>query len=178
MKKSASDKAFDALLVVQIQNGDLKGFNLLVQRWNNKLLRHATRHVKNWAIAQDVVQNSWMAIMKGIRTLKEPRHFGPWAMRIVYFKAVDHLRKQKKEQSIHDPYQVQHPEDPRLQSVLEGLTGLPDNHKLMLTLFYLDEIPVAEIAYILNIPPGTVKSRLYHAREHLKKQLKSVRYEK
>ena len=178
MKKSVSDKAFDALLVLQIQNGDHKGFNLLVQRWNTKLLRHAARHVKSRAIAKDVVQNSWMAILKGIRTLKEPGHFGPWAMRIVYFKAMDHLRKRKKEEAIIDPHQGPDHEDPRLQSVLEGLKGLPDNHKLILTLFYLDELPVAEIAYILNIPPGTVKSRLYHAREYLKKQLKSVRYEK
>ncbi len=177
MKKSERNEAFDALLVLQIQKGDQEGFNLLFQRWNNKLLRHAIRQVKSQAIAKDVLQNSWIAILKGIRTLKEPGHFGPWAMRIVYYKAIDHLRKQKKENAVTQPSIDEDTEDPRLQSILNGLKSLPDKHKQILTLFYLEEMAVAEIAYILNIPPGTVKSRLYHAREYFKKQLKSVRYE-
>ena len=178
MKESERNEAFDALLVIQIQNGDRKGFNLLFHRWNKKLLRHAIRQVKSHHIAKDVVQNSWIAILKGLNTLKEPSHFGPWAMRIVYYKAIDHLRKQKRKELKSTLSNDEIQEDPRIQSILTGLNALPENHKQMLTLFYLEEMSVVEIAYILNIPPGTVKSRLFHAREFLKKQLKAVRYEK
>lgn len=178
MKKSEINVSFDALLVLQIMKGDRKGFNLLFQRWNKKLLRHAFRQLKNQHSAQDVVQNSWIAILKGISTLNEPAHFGPWAMRIVYFKAMDHLRKQKKEDLKIIPQNEEDIEDPRLNSIRKGLQSLPEKHKQILTLFYLEEMSVVEIAFIIDIPPGTVKSRLYHAREYFRKQIKSVQYEK
>jgi len=178
MKKSERQVTFDALLVLQVLKGDRKGFNLLFQRWNKKLLRHAIRQVKNQHIAKDVVQNSWIAILKGLRTLKEPAHFGPWSMRIVYFKAMDHLRKQKKEELNTIPKVEEEIEDPRLEAIRKGLQRLPEKHKQILTLFYLEEMSVVEIAFILDIPPGTVKSRLYHAREYFKKQIKSIRHEK
>jgi RNA polymerase sigma-70 factor (ECF subfamily) len=117
------------------------------------------------------MQESWVAIIRNIQKLKNPAHFGPWAYRILHHKAMDEFRKQKrdvKEEIInnHDPV-----EDIRLEQVIAKLNKMDPGDKNILTLYYLEEMPIAEIAFVLDIPPGTVKSRLFHARNKLKKQL-------
>lgn len=142
------------------------------------MVHHAIRIVKTNQQAQDVVQEAWISIMLGINTLKSPAHFGPWALRIVYFKAVDHLRKQKASIQNWSPPESDEENKEQVNGLMNTLKTLPENHRLILSMFYLDQMPIAEIAYILGIPPGTVKSRLFKAREYFKKHIKSTHHEK
>ena len=164
--------AFDGILVMQCQKGDKKAFSLLVKRWHSKLLRHASRVLKDSEASKDVVQDSWISISKGIGRLKNPAHFGPWAMRIVYHKAIDYIRKQKTIVTEWTPEAEDTKNEENTNIILAKLKELPENHRIILSMFYLEEMPVAEIAYILKIPPGTVKSRLFNAREYFRKNLK------
>ena len=175
MKKKYQHTAFDNLLIVQCQQRDEKAFNLLVNRWHERLLRHAIRTVRDVNSAKDIVQNAWISISKNIRSLKNPVHFGPWALRIVYHKSIDHLRKQKKTVKEWQPQQKDTEYEKKLETILAKLNELPEKHRLILSMFYLEEMPVAEIAYILSIPPGTVKSRLFSARKYFKKHLKNMK---
>ncbi len=174
------DHIFDELLVLKCQSGDKKALTLLVKRWHQKLLRQANRHLYDAEESKDVVQDSWQAIIKGLDKLKEPAKFGVWALSITSRKAIDWIRKkqvsraraaddvviQKEYSSINENHKEQH-----LLSVREALKKLPTEQRIVLSMFYLESQSITEIGIILSIPVGTVKSRLYHAREHLKKML-------
>jgi len=184
------EKIFDGLLVLQCQNGDKKAFSLLVKRWHAKLCKQAYFYTKNIDIAKDIAQDSWGVIINKISSLKEPNSFGAWALTIVNRKAVDWLRKQKKhKERLYTYYEnsrtdydtnsnTNNIEDVTInitKTILKTIKKLPGNQQIILTLFYVEEYSIHEISTILNISKGTVKSRLFYAREKLKAIVKNRR---
>ena len=172
-------KIFDALLVLQHQTGNKKAFPLLVNRYHVKMCRHAFWYTHDLSISQDIAQESWSVILKKIGNLKDPNSFGSWAMRIVTRKSLDYLNKNNRERLVlKDLYQNKtedNPEDNRASQLAQlkvAITTLPEDHRQVLHLFYIEEYSLKEIGEILEIATGTVKSRLYHAREKLKTILK------
>lgn len=172
MKNDESHRVFDELLILRAQNSDAKALELLIKRWHKTFLKYATRILKNQTVAQDIMQESWIAIVKNLKNLNNPAHFSPWAYRIIHNKAMDEFRKQKKEiKPEEESIGTEMVEDDRLEKVIHHLNAMERGDKYIMTLYYLEEMPIAEIAFVLSIPPGTVKSRLFHARNKLKKQL-------
>ena len=184
------EKIFDGLLVLQCQNGSKKAFSLLVKRWHNKLCKQAFFYTKDIDLSKDIAQDSWNVIIRRIASLKEPNSFGSWALTIVNRKAIDWLRKHKKnEKKLHTYYensQINHDTeinnnliedgdnnitDDTAKTVLNVIKKLPKNQQIILTLFYVEEYSILEISSILSISKGTVKSRLFYAREKLKSHL-------
>jgi RNA polymerase sigma-70 factor (ECF subfamily) len=179
MKKN-SDHIFDELLVLKCQAGDREAITLLVKRWHHKLLRQANRHLFNSEVSKDVVQECWQAIIKGIVDLKEPSKFGVWALSITSRKSIDWIRKKQSSRSrakddliIQEEYEdgSGDEKEQKLNAISSALNDLPLDQRIVLSMFYLESHPIAEIASILSLPIGTIKSRLYHSREHLKKIL-------
>lgn len=182
------EKIFDALLVKEYQSGNTKAVALLVKRWHVKLCKQAFWYTKDAAVAKDIAQDGWGIILKSLGGLRDPYCFGSWATRIVVRKSIDWLRQQKKEQnqlklyyesttiSIVDADQTS--ANPNHVLIRKAIKGLPEEQQLVLLMFYIHEQSLAEIASILNIPAGTVKSRLFTAREKLKKIVKNRNYEK
>ncbi len=184
-----TEKIFDGLLVLQCQNGNKKAFSLLVKRWHNKLCKQAFFYTKDIDISKDIAQDSWNVIIKRIEGLKEPNSFGSWALTIVNRKAIDWLRRNKKnEEKLYTYYENSHiNSDPEInnknvendnnitnntaKNVLNVIKKLPKNQQIILTLFYVEEYSILEISNILTISKGTVKSRLFYAREKLKSHL-------
>ncbi len=160
---------------------------LLVKRWHIKLCKHAYRYTKDLEVSKDITQDSWYTIFKKIRSIKNPDSFGSWAMMIVTRKSLDWLKKYKKEHDFLDDYLItrqldldgtQHNSDPIINQLRMAIHKLPKNHEIVLNLFYLDDFTIQEIGEILDISTGTVKSRLFNAREKLKEILKQTNYEK
>lgn len=179
------DKIFDGLLVLQCQNGDKNAMTLLVNRWHKKLIKQTYFYTQDLDLAQDIVQDSWQSILKKIYSLNEPNSFGSWASTIVNRKAIDFLRKNKKRivklhhYNDHDRITVDTFEKEELINLIHtAIKKLPKNQQIILTLFYVDEFSINEISNVLNLPIGTVKSRLFYAREKLKIILKSRNHEK
>lgn len=190
------DKIFDGLLVLQFKTGDQKAFGLLVKRWNLKLCNQAFWYTNDADIAQDIVQESWTIIFKKINGLQEPNNFGSWALKIVSRKAIDWLRKNKREALNLNEYlnyrtNYDTPEydenidydtnlnlDNSTKIIINGIKNLPKNQQIVLQLFYMQEYSLREIAEILSLSTGTVKSRLFYAREKLKQILKNRSHEK
>ncbi len=176
------DPAYDELLVLRSQDGDRGALDELVNRWQGRFFRHACRLTANPDSARDAVQEAWIAIVRGLRRLDDPARFGPWAYRILSNKCVDWVRKQSskrrldkslvEQQRPEDTVVEQHPEvDEAKRTVVRALRELSPGQQGLLSLFYQDGFAVSEIAEILEIPVGTVKSRLFHARNALKKAL-------
>ena len=76
-----ADDVLDEYLVVQSQLGDAVAFRRLVQRWQGRVLRRAEYLVRDRDAAQDVAQESWMAVIRGFRSLRDPARFPAWTLR-------------------------------------------------------------------------------------------------
>lgn len=171
-----SDAIRDELLVLRCQEGDSRAFAGLVNRWQGRLVGHARRLTQNSDAALDVVQETWMAIIKGLGRLDNASSFPAWAFRILTRKCSDWIRKEKRRRRLegelaqNNGRQWAHePVDAADQDLLEqALAALTREHRSAVALFYLEDFTLEEIARIEAVPVGTVKSRLHHARRRLR----------
>jgi len=167
----------DAVLVLRCQEGDARAFGELVDRWQPRLLRHAVRLVGEREAA-DVAQDTWMAAVGQLPRLDDPDAFGPWLFRILTRKSADWIRRRQRQRRLWDrllqrqtagpPANVSGP----CESLSDALACLPREQAEAVALYYLEEFSVPEVAGILGVPPGTVKSRLHYARLRLRELLK------
>jgi len=151
------------------QSGKVKALEMLVSRWQKRLWRHAYHMTGRSEAAWDVTQESWLGIIRGIRRLNDPAKFRSWAYRIVTNKASDWIRKNEavKQISIEEIQERKHKEK-KDTGVKELLQKLDVRKKAVLSLYYFEQLNIPEISAALNIPKGTVKSRLASARKELK----------
>jgi RNA polymerase sigma-70 factor (ECF subfamily) len=171
----------DELLVLQAQAGDSDAFDALVGHWHATLLRHATRLLAADA-ARDATQEAWVAVVKGLRQLEDPARFPAWALRIVTCAARDVLRRRGRQRTAETRVASTTPRasasptaddgtDVATDALRAAVARLPHERRCVVELFYLDGLPVHDIADVLGIPPGTVKSRLLKARAELRAAL-------
>ena len=178
------DQIHDELLVLRCQDGDEQALAALVQRWQERLWRHAFRLTGRRDAAADVMQESWLAIVRGIGRLKDPACFRAWAYRIVTHRAADWTRRVQRQRKLLENVAAETPQpqqpatpgdDEDVNLLRDAMRKLPAERRALLSLFYLDELSIGEIATVLSIPAGTVKSRLFHARGELKSLLERNR---
>jgi RNA polymerase sigma factor (sigma-70 family) len=167
------DQVFDELLVLRYRSGDRQAMNLLIKRWHQRIKKQVTRYTYEPEVAEDLAQEVWEVILKGVNHLREPALFGIWAQRIASRRAVDWIRKNQRERKLYAEVAMENPfeefsSDEMISQLRKGLRILPDDQRMILIHFYLERNSVNEIAAILEIPQGTVKSRLFHARQKLK----------
>lgn len=164
----------DELLVLRCQGGDARALEILAGRWHPRVLRHAVHLTGDSEAAQDVAQETWIAIARGIRRLQDPARFRSWAYKIVVHKSRDWIRREQAgRRALHRVAERSDPASPggRTEDVarmMAALAELPADQRTILSWFYVEEMSVREIAEALSIPEGTVKSRLYHARNALR----------
>lgn len=168
-------KIFEGLLVLQYRSGNKKAFSLLVNRYNSKMCSHAYCFTYDKDLAKDIVQDSWGTIIKKLPYLKKPNSFGSWVMQIVTRKSIDYLIKNNRDREKLREYYNQPKADSAFEhkeadlvKIYEAIKKLPQDQQVVLRLFYLEEYSLREISEILEKSEGTIKSRLYHAREKLK----------
>jgi len=162
----------DEFLVAQCQCGDSEAFAQLVGRWHPRLLRHALQYTGDTEAAKDIAQEVWLAIARGLHRLNDPARFRAWAYRIVANKSRDWIRRERSRrrlnQSLDTPTLGVPPASEAVERVRTAIGELDADQRTILTWFYMEEMSVREIAEALSIPPGTVKSRLFHARHALR----------
>ncbi|HUT90820.1 MAG TPA: sigma-70 family RNA polymerase sigma factor [Thermoguttaceae bacterium] len=169
----------DELLVLRSQEGDVAAFDQLVGRWQERLWRHAWRLLGDEDAAWDALQEAWIGISRGIRRLEVAAAFPAWAYRITSNKCRDRIRRERRRRQAVEEYaeQVRQTDDDashvddRSADLQEALARLPGHDRAILSLRYEEGFDTAEIAAILRVPEGTVKSRLHYARKRLRKYL-------
>ena len=138
-----------------------------------KLLSFAQNLLKDKNSAQDAIQDSLIAIVKGVRKLKDHRKFHAWIYQITRNKCLDIIRKNQKYKnncdidSIQEPMAYNNDMDTELD-MMSMINQLPHKQKNVIHLFYYDGFNIIEIAQILKKPAGTIKSLLFDARTTLK----------
>ncbi len=171
--------------MLQCQEGDGDALKTLIARWQPRLARLAWRLTGEREAARDVVQDAWLAIVRGLKRLDDPARFRWWAYRIVTNKCADWIRRRSVRRSAaqelrdaaastRDDSSNQTDSANDVARMRDAMAKLPDEQRAVLSLHYLDEMGVREIARVLGVPDGTVKSRLHHARNRLKEALERV----
>ncbi|MFQ5490012.1 MAG: RNA polymerase sigma factor [Phycisphaerae bacterium] len=191
------DAPTDEQLLVQHFAGDISGFPTLVERYYRELFRFVLRFTNSSAAAEDVVQDTFLQVHLSGHTFDPSRRFKPWLFTVAANKARDWHRSRIRRHEVPldakiggqaegdesfaqlladepDPQgQALDAEDRRLvvQTVIHQM---PDHLREVLVLGYFHRFPYKEMAEILEIPLGTVKSRLHAAVAHFAKRYKAV----
>ncbi|NES81919.1 MAG: sigma-70 family RNA polymerase sigma factor [Moorea sp. SIO2B7] len=176
----------DKQLVLRCQKRDHRSFPLLYQRYQQRV-RSTLYQLCGAEVLDDLVQEVFLRVWKGLPKLRQASTFSTWLYRISWNVAMDQRRQFAKspQQQKKPPEEEQNlsnslsrPQDtPNLMQlhyqdlVQRGLQNLRIEHRVVLVLHDLEDIPQKEVAKILRIPVGTVKSRLFYARNTIKKFL-------
>ena len=166
--------AYQRSLVLRAQSGDREAFDSLLRDLGPPLLRYITRVMGDPALAEDVVQETFIAIVRKISWLQDASLFRAWAYRIASREAFRVLRKRRA--VIVEPIGeieavLEKPSDPwQRERLLASLEQLSPASRAVVTLHYLEEMPLADVAAVLDLPLGTVKSRLSYGLAQLRKE--------
>lgn len=169
----------DEWIAVRCQLGEREAFDELIQRWHGPIWQYV-RSLTDGDDAQDIAQDIWLRVVRGIGGLRDPARLRAWLFGIAHRTWIDTLRKKYKvvladieeadQQPLPDPA-VPGAREEELVAMEHELSLLPPVEREALTLFYLRELSLQEIAQALGIPVGTVKSRLHRARRMLASSL-------
>jgi len=167
------------LVVLRCQAGDERAFAHLMEWFGARTLRYLRGLVGDEA--EDVQQEVWLAVYRGIAGLTDVRAFRTWLFRTTRHRAIDHLRRRRREHRlfveresvetipVEEEAESAWPDESSVEAVL---SHLPPLQREVLLLRYQDELSYEEIALIVGCAVGTVRSRLHYARERLRDLLK------
>lgn len=178
----SKERILEEYLVAGARLGDRSAIAKLVALRGPSLLSHATRLLGNRDDAHDAVQDAWIEIIRGLPQLRDDRSFPAWAYRIVTRRTARIISGYIKRRELATEVAINvdeiMPETENLVSdacaVRAAIKALPASQAVTISLFYLEEMNVMEVATALDIPIGTVKTRLMHARSKLIHALKGV----
>ncbi len=168
------ERALDSYLAAAARAGDREAREILVRRYNPKLSALAWRFLGDRQLTEDAVQDAWLDILKGLPRLKASEAFPAYAFRIVQRRCARVIRQRQGERRTRSALAAEPaPEAADLDraadagGVRRAMADLPPDQQAALWLFHLEEMSVAEIAVVLDVPAGTVKTRLMHGRRKL-----------
>jgi RNA polymerase sigma factor (sigma-70 family) len=180
--KEAPERPLDEYLVLLSQAGSSEAMDGLARRWTPRLLRYALRMLgassESAEMARDVVQETWVGAIRGLSGVRDPAQFPAWLYGIATRKCADAIRTKVRRRRLavdsvemgagvgEAAVSVEHRID-----IAAGIRQLPRKQRVVVHLFYGEDLTVDEIASALDIPSGTVKSRLHQARQALKRNL-------
>jgi RNA polymerase sigma-70 factor (ECF subfamily) len=178
MRKSRS-QIYDELLVIKSRQGDRAAFDELVGRWQKRLWYYAYRVTGSESAAWDIVQETWCGIIKGLRKLDDVSVFPQWAFRIASNKCADWWRKQKRQERLNNELVKRDQNESgekqngceKTESLQIAIEKLSPERRALLALRYSEGFDVSQIAEILRISEGTVKSRLHRTVNKLRQLL-------
>jgi RNA polymerase sigma-70 factor (ECF subfamily) len=165
----------DELLVIRCQLGERPAFDELVERWHLPVWRYIRRMAGDDDAAWDVAQDVWLRVLRGIGRLRDGAKLRPWLFGIARRVLMDRLRHQYTTPIDADvdlttvAATVSSDDSEEAIAAMEReLARLPVIEREVLTLFYLRELSLTDVADVLGVPVGTVKSRLFRARQQLR----------
>jgi len=187
-----SNKNIDLNLVKRAKKGDYQAFDLLVIKYQTRLIATAFKFVKDIQIAEDIVQESLIKSYKSLYSFREDSSFYTWIYRITVNTSKNFLVSKKRRGELLQSEIGQEgdieiesisPDSPeellmsnQLKHVIENcLNQLSEDTKTAITLRELEGLSYEEISKIVNCPVGTVRSRIFRGREILDKEIENYR---
>jgi RNA polymerase sigma-70 factor (ECF subfamily) len=187
-KMTASADAPDGEFIVRVCQGDLEALGELYDRYRTQVFWTALAITHNRETAEDILQEVFLKLHRYAERIDTSVSLGPWLYRVTANLCYTYLSRQKRWLSaLEDVFEnvVAPPtrasperryERGELHDVLQqAIDQLSPNQKIVIVLHYLTDLSIKEIAEIVEVPEGTVKSRLYYGRENLRRKLSSSR---
>jgi RNA polymerase sigma-70 factor (ECF subfamily) len=166
------------LLALRCRAGDRAAFESLVRETEGRLFYFVRRLVRDEADAWDVLQQTWVRAVRGVASLDDPARVLPWLYRIARNAAFTHVRRRADEPDSLDGLDADVASDDDggpafddVEAVHSGLDALSLPHREVLVLTFLNEMSEDDVATVLGVPPGTVKSRLHYAKRALRRAM-------
>ncbi len=189
MGESVTDKQ----LVERVQHGDKKAFDLLVLKYQQRIINLVSRFVYSPSDAQDIAQEAFIKAYRALPNFRGESAFYTWMYRIAVNTAKNHLavksrRPLESAQDIDDVEQIEgdntlrHQETPEhlllrdeiQETILKSIEALPEDLKAAITLREVEGLSYEDISSAMDCPIGTVRSRIFRAREAIDKELKPL----
>ncbi len=170
----------DASLLALVSRGDLRAFEALFRSYQPRLTRFLRTMLRNAALVEEVLDDTMLVVWTRPERYNGQSKVSTWIFAIAYRKALKALRR--RDEPVEDrgaemrPSEAPGPDEliERLQAsdaLRRAIAGLSDDHRAVVDLTYFHEFGYREIAEILRCPVDTVKTRMFHARRHLKTML-------
>ncbi len=174
------NQAYETQLIARLLARDIDAFEELYRAYCPRLTRFVTKFVKRPHIVEEVINDTLMVVWDRADAFKGASKLSTWIFGVAYRKAMKAMRKQ--DEPVEDPW-AEHrvsldptPEDElnrqRVQRLLQqAINELSADHRAVIEFTYFHEMGYREIAEIMDCPVDTVKTRMFHARRHLKRRL-------
>ena len=190
----ASDRDIDQELVERVQRGDKQAFGLLVEKYRRKLGRLLSRFIRDPAEVEDVVQEAFIKAYRALPNFRGESAFYTWLYRIGintaknYLVAMGRRPQTQNEIEVEDAENFEDGEELRVietpetelmtkeiaKTVHESIEALPEDLRTAIVLREIEGLSYEEIAEIMNCPIGTVRSRIFRARESIAEKLRPL----
>jgi len=194
LDENALNANAESELVKQALDGDQKAYRVLFENHKQAIYHIIVKIVRNNEEAQDLVQETFIKAFSSLKSYNPTYRFTTWLYKIAANSSIDHIRKRKLQTfsldqpvdtkdgklSVEVPDMSYHPErdlSAKRQhlSISEAIESLPEKYRQVIVKRHQEDKSYEEIAEYLGVPVGTVKARIFRARELLKKKLKSLR---
>lgn len=187
----------ERILLERAKSGDIIAFEELIGSYQKRVFNLALRIIGNYDDAADLAQEAFVRIYKAISSFKEQSSFSTWVYRITTNVCLDEIRKRKNRKVVYIDEDIQTDDGEMKRQVIssdpgpdeaaerseirrivnDAINRLPEEQRVVITLRDLQGMSYEEIARILELPAGTVKSRINRARLALKNMLSSEKRE-
>ena len=187
------ENELDQALIRRVQQGDRAAFDLLVRKYQHRIAALISRYVHDWSECQDVAQDTFIRAYRAIGTFRGDAQFYTWLYRIAVNTAKNHLVASRRRpptddvdaedavnfgsgERLRDNATPEHEllRDEIQRSVSDTVAALPDELRMAITLREVDGLTYEEIAERMQCPIGTVRSRIFRAREAIDQKLRPL----
>lgn len=188
-----SERDVDQLLVERVQRGEQGAFDLLVRKYQNRILAVIGRYIQDFSEAQDVAQETFLRAYRALGNFRGESAFYTWVYKIAVNTAKNHLVAQGRRPPTDDVAvddamyfaadstlkERATPENELLRqeierNVFDAVEDLPEELRMAITLREVDGLSYEEIAEVMNCPIGTVRSRIFRARDAIERRIRPL----
>ena len=174
----------ETLPVREAREGDPDAWDVLFRRYQKPLYVYVFELIRYEQPSLDIVQETFIRAARHVEQLETDGKFGSWLFGIAHRQCIDYWRRAERRQVFEDQSELETIGDPlpdpaselirreEHKAFLNAIESLRPPHRAVILLYYMEDFSIEEIAEVIGIDPGTVKSRLHYARKTIRQQLK------
>lgn len=177
----------DEYYIEQTLNGNVNDYAFLVEKYKHMVFTLTIRIVKNREVAEEVSQDVFVRAYKNLKNFKGDSKFSTWIYKIAYYASLDVLKRNKRQIILEnidtfkerdlgnsdDSLTLLHDRE-RKQIINDALLKLREDERIIITLYYFEELPIKEISKVVDLSEDNIKIKLFRSRKKLAELLKNV----
>lgn len=177
----------DEYYILQTLNGDVNSYAFLVEKYKHMVFTLTIKIVKNREEAEEISQDVFVKAYEKLNSFKGESKFSTWIYKIAYYASLDSIKRNKRQlnsenieaineidfENVQDALQYLQDKE-RKEIINDALLKLSEDERVILTLFYFEEMPIKEISKVVNLSTDNIKIKLFRSRKKLASILRNV----